>query len=423
MENYSHNISELERKIEEKIFERINSCIKEERFEVAARICKALGDSERAKELWEKAAEREIERGFLYSAAEYYIEAGYPERTINLLKKYAEEYIKNKLFSSAAETYKDIARIYKDVLNDDKMARKALIEAGDLYMKDGQFEKAAEVYVMAGEIEKAKKVLKKVGRRLRLKAFFTFNPYKRAKIYEKIAEINRFLGKEDKAKKFYRSAAKLYEKKKLILFATRCYERAGDLERAILILEKYANDAIENGFLSSAAIVYEHLSMLYEKQGNKEKAKEARKTAGDLYMKEKWFRAAAEAYEMAGEIERAREAWIKEIEELEREASSTSNPTHYVKILKTISEIYENRLKDPEKAKETWKRLGIFCMEYGLKYKDALMYRNAAIAFENARDSGNAKLSWLLATVEHMNRGDCIRAAEAYRNAIKIKIN
>ena len=421
MEGQLIEISELERIIEETLLKAADSYITDNAFGCAAEIYEALGYKEEAQELRKKEAELYEKRRLFEYAAITYEKIKNLEKAIEMWERYAEEMIKNNLFDRAAMAHEYIATLHEKLGNKEE-AKRFLKIAGDLYMRIGQFENAVEVYKKAGDFKKVKKICERMIKILRFKAFFTFNPYKRAKIYEKIAEINRFLGKEDKAKKFYRSAAKILEKIGELSLAAEYYEKAGDLKMAIYLLEEFAEENIKKGSLNIAAECCENIARLYKKLNRGKMAKRSLMKSGELYTRIGLYTLAAKVYEDAGEIEKAKWCLEREIERLKREISLASDPYDRVMACKKLAEIYENKLiGDDRKLKEAWEEVGKLSMEYGLRYKNTFMYREAAYAFKKAGDLKNAKKALLLLAIEYLEAGAYSLAAESYREAKEIE--
>lgn len=471
------NISELERRIEEIILSKAKLYIANKDFEPAAKIYKELGYSNKVKKLYKLVAKRKLDEGDLEGAATYYEYAGEPEdlkKAVRLWEKYARKLIESRNLIDASDIYEStIARIYKK-LNDMEGVKNALIKAGDLYMEIkgslpwplgptwytglNSFILAAQYYREAGESEKAKEAAKKAIKNLvSVLIWMIFNYitngnlifkmlFTKDKIPERCEDIAKiyetYLEDPKKAKIFYRLAAKMARILGLNRYAAKLYEKAGDLEKTLELLEKLAEEK-KDEFPAVTADLYVEIARLYKKLNKGEKMiKETLMKALDLYIKEECWGSAANVCEMLGDFEKAkwyRKKYIeKYIEELRYDASSTSDLHKRAVIHKVIAETYEEKLKDPKKAMEDWKISGIFYVESGLKdfndgYIDKWKCASAAEAFEKTGDLRIAKKLWLLAAIDSLRtsiyttstkkEGCYIVAADFLMHAKRIKIN
>lgn len=233
------------------------------------------------------------------------------------------------------------------------------------------------------------------------------------KAFGAAAIIYKALGNEEEAKELFEKAAEQEVKKGAILLAVKYYIMAGNPNKAAKILEEYIDKKIESGQFTIAAEICETLAEIY-KELDKEIAKKFQEKAGDLYMKGGWFSYAARAYKIAGNNKKEEKAWKKEIERLKNEASSLSSFCGIAKIYKRIAEIYENELRDPERAKKARDISGIYYMKCGLEYNDPLVCENAIEEFKKSGNLENEIMAWLLLTIVYLKKKDYLHAAEAF---------
>ncbi|NJE54259.1 lipopolysaccharide assembly protein LapB [Thermococcus sp. 21S9] len=187
-------------------------------------------------------------------------------------------------------------------------------QAARKYEKAGNYEKAAEMYLKLGWLESAAWAYEKAGK------------------YEKAAELYE----------------KLYEKEKDTYYLKEAHEywkKAGNMERAVKALEKYAEE--EPWF-------WEDVAKLYEELGNEEKAREAWEKALEYYTKEAqeegvFWEDVGNIARKLGKEELAREAYQKFLEYCLKEAEK--DPMWW----KHVAEAYEY-LGEAENAEEARKK-------------------------------------------------------------------
>lgn len=160
------------------------------------------------------------------------------------------------------------------------------------------------------------------------------------------------------------------------------YRKIGRLDEAIKVWKEYANREVAKKNFDLAAIACERVAEIYRELGESEEAEKHYEMAGKLYVKaamvypgkyleivegniaKEWeflFESAARVYRSAGKKEKEKEVWKTMVEMLKQQAEIrlVGIPTYEdfydaITFYKKIADIYENKLKDPEKAEEAW---------------------------------------------------------------------
>lgn len=373
------------------------------------------------REAWLAGAKYAKKRKFKFMAAEYYEKAGEFEKSSPVYREYAKKYMACKWYEKAAKLY--------DKLNDHLNSKKAWKLAIESFLKSGKWDMAVEAYekMSLTKIQSIKKVLEVAISRK--DSEWAAAAYKKIKPSKKDWKV---LGDIALATGMYKDAIKYYskygmaKKKANGLVGNRLYERkhylraAEYLKKAGISAKKcfklYA-DSLDKFKCEEAA---EH----YIKAGCKEKGiwrrilKDALDTRSfDLvctayiklgYSKKKanlmtakdaldrgmWYEEAAECYEKAGELDKAKEQWKLAADKRMKEAKNCYD--------------YTEQLKDYDGERN------IYDQEFSLAVD---FYARAGIFYESAGMSAKSKKAWMcLAKIANARKLYNL-SAEAYRNA------
>lgn len=222
----------------------------EKNYFFAGKYYKRIGETmiEIAKKSFEKAAEIEEAKGNYWTAAEFYEEAGKKKKARECWKKAAELKENRGQYLEAARRYKR-ARAKEE-------AKRCLEERAEKCLKKGDYSGAAEACNQMGEINIARTLWKIEAKIEEEKGnyYYAMCYYRGAGMWEKAEECKgKYAEEEAKAiendRIFWKAAAKYYKE-------------AGEIEKAIELLKRDANEAEAAGNYSSAAMDYEELSQI-----------------------------------------------------------------------------------------------------------------------------------------------------------------
>ncbi|WP_187440006.1 hypothetical protein [Candidatus Cytomitobacter primus] len=209
-----------------------------EECEKIAKLYEHLGNSKRAAQLYQKAAEEHQKY-----ESEHYIEKP-PFKSAQLYEKAFQLYKSIGMYDEYTKMYKKAVELYEKAKQHEKVA--------ELYLYNSQYEKAAEQYIKAGQSEKAAKQYENAHKCTEAAEQYieAKQPLKAAELYIKANRYEKAAEQYIEAKQ-YGNTADLYKK------AADLYIKAKQYEKAALFYEKAAEQYIKLAQEYTKIIQYE----------------------------------------------------------------------------------------------------------------------------------------------------------------------